>query len=256
MSTENNVTKRHRRKKADLENDLFTAANKIISKYGFTGLTMSRLMKEAKAENAVFYNRYRDMSDFLDKFVRKYDYWLNDSLVFDPENQNAVENVKSVMAGLVDSLLENTSMQKLIAWELNESNFITRRTAQNRDNNSETLIKYFEDNLKNCKISFNISTAILLGGIYYLIIHRQLGTFNQVNYNTPEAIALLKEQLALIVDKVYDDYLEEDGNPNSPTVQIAQKLINNNVSREIIMDSTGLSGETLDKLYERSSNKG
>ena len=39
-------------------------------------------------------------------------------------------------------------MQKLIAWELNENTYVTRRTAQNRDNNSQEVIHYFENQLK------------------------------------------------------------------------------------------------------------
>lgn len=250
MDNQGNTAKRHRRKKVDLEQDLFNAANKIISKYGFTGLTMSRLMREAKAENAVFYNRYRDMNDFLDKFVRKYDYWLNDSLVFDPESANHLDNVKSVMIGLIDSLLENAPMQKLLAWEMNEDNFITRRTAQNRDNNSEALINYFEQGFKDCIINFNVSTALLLGGIYYLIIHRKLAPFNRVDYNTKEGIDLLKKNITLIAERIFQDY-----DNDFHTIQIAKSLIKNNVEYKIVKESTGLSDQLLETLYKESNIK-
>jgi len=249
MDTQDNSTpKRHRRKKADLEQDLFNAANKIIKKYGFTGLTMSRLMREAKAENAVFYNRYKDMNDFLDKFVRNYDYWLNDSIHLDDE-AHPLENAKNIMVGLIDSLLENTTMQKLIAWEMNEKNFITQRAAQNRDNNSRLLIEYFGKTFANSKVSFNVGTAVMLGGIYYLIIHRELGTFNDIDYSTPEGIARLKHDIPLMVEQLYKDHQNDGAENNSKEIEIARRLIKNNVEREIIKDSTGLTDEILDTLY-------
>ncbi len=245
---DNNTPKRHRRKKADLEQDLFNAANKIIKKHGFTGLTMSRLMREAKAENAVFYNRYKDMNDFLDKFVRNYDYWLNDSLQFNSE-AHPLENAKNLMVGLIDSLLESNTMQKLIAWEMNEKNFITQRAAQNRDNNSQLIIEYFEKALANCKVSFNVGTAVMLGGIYYLIIHRELGTFNNIDFSTPEGIAKLKHDIPLMLEQLYQDYQSEGEEDNSKEIEIARRLIKNNVERKIIKESTGLADEILDTLY-------
>lgn len=236
--------KRVRRKKKDLEDDLFKAANTIISKVGFTGLTVTQLLKEAKADPPVFYNRYKDLNDFIDKFVRTYDYWLNDSVSLDEKGLTPIKNAQEILGKLIDSLLDNTCMQKLLAWELNEDNIITRRTSQNRDNNSGHLIEYFEDKLKNCEANFNIGIAILIGGIYYLIIHRKMATFNRVNFDSPETINLLKKNISIIIEKVYNDYDKSQISPNKieqNTLNIAKKLLEQNVDIKIIVQATGLS---------------
>lgn len=240
--------KRVRRKKETLEDDLFKAANTIISKVGFTGLTVTQLLKEAKADPPVFYNRYKDINDFIDKFVRTYDYWLNDSVSLNEKDLTPTKNAQVILGKLIDSLLENTCMQKLLAWELNEDNIIARRTSQNRDNNSGHLIEYFEEKLKNCEVNFNVGIAILTGGIYYLIIHRKMATFNKVNFDSPEGINLLKKTIHIMIDKIYGDYNKSQTSTagvEQNTINIAKKLLNLNVDIKTIQQATELSEEVI-----------
>lgn len=230
--------KRVRRTKEDIEKALFQAAISVIEKVGFQGLTVTSILKEAKADPPVFYNRYKDMNDFIEKFVRNYDYWLNDSIAINIENDAAVDNIRDIMIHLIDELRDNSCMQKLLAWELSDNNFITRRTAQNRDNNSESLIGFFESRFKKADVNFNVATAILIGGIYYLIIHREVGTFNKIDFSTKEGIGLLKSTIAAILSKLFDDSV---ANPSKEVERIAVELMKNGVSIDIIQRSTGLS---------------
>lgn len=200
-----NNKRRKRRTKKDLENDIHNAAIKVISEVGFSGLTATKILQEAQADPPVFYNRYHDISDFIDKFVRLYDYWFNDSISVDLKKGNAVKNIEDIVVGLIDVLYSNDCMQKLIAWELNEDNFITRRTSQNRDNNSASLIEYFNEEFKNSSVNFNVVLGVIIGGIYYLIIHRKLATFNNIDYTKPESLEMLKDNTRLMLRKLFDD---------------------------------------------------
>lgn len=248
----NNVEppKRVRRTKEVIEQEIINAAIKIIESDGFSGLTVTRLLQETKADPPVFYNRYKDINDFIDKFVRDFDYWLNDSVSLNLQEKCPVENVQNIMTNLVDTLCENITMQKLIAWEMNDNNYITRRTAQNRDNNSERLIQFLTDELNGYEVDPHVATAILLGGIYYLIIHRKLATFNKIDYNTEEGIALLKDNIVVIVEKIFVDNKERVSKGiDKKTIEIAKRLIENDVAYDIIKQSTGLSEKTLDSLF-------
>lgn len=230
---------------------MFQAAISVIEKVGFQGLTVTNLMKEAKAEPPIFYNRYKDMNDFIEKFVRNYDYWLNDSIIIDQKSGTAIENIQDVVTNLIDPLIGNVCMQKLIAWELNDNNFITRRTAQNRDTNSEQLILYFENEFKDCGINFNAATAILIGGIYYLVIHREMGTFNKIDFSTNEGIDLLKTTINKILKKIFDDEAPNKlKEANRITINIATELLKNGVSTDIIERSTGLSEKVITSLIK------
>ena len=247
--------RRPRRSKESIEQDITNAAIKIIEQEGYGGLNIRRLLTEANADSPVFYNRYKDINDFIDKFVREFDYWLNDSLSINPKDYNPIQNAQKIMTDLIDSLLGNTCMQKLIGWEMYQENYITRRTAQNRDTNSAQIISYFEEEFKDCKINFNIATAILIGGIYYLIIHRKLATFNRVNFDDAENIEKLKYHIRVITEKIFDDYNKEpsvshtnENEENNKILSVAKKLLENNVDAEIVKASTGLSQEVIISL--------
>lgn len=248
---EKNPNKRYRRTKENVEKDLFQAAINVIGKVGFQGLTVTILLKEAKADPPVFYNRYKDMNDFVEKFVRNYDYWLNDSIVVDSKDSSGIDNIHYILHNLIDQLVDNVCMQKLLAWEMSENNFITRRTAQNRDNNSQPLLHYFGNEFKNCAIEFNPTTAILIGGIYYLIIHREVGTFNQIDFSTKEGIDLLKKTIKNMARKLFDDHnsnLQQENDVETTKINIAVRLIKNGVATHIIEDSTGLSEKRIQLL--------
>ena len=159
------ASQRYRRTRATLEQDIITAAEQLIGEKGFSRLKLTELCEKAKIESPVFYNRYEDIDDFVEKFVRNYDYWLSDNVTLDTKNLSPVENMNHIIQTLIDSLAANPVMQKLIAWELNENTYVTRRTAQNRDNNSQEVIHYFENQLKANDINFNVGCAILIGGV-------------------------------------------------------------------------------------------
>lgn len=114
------VQKRYRRTKKDIEQSLFDAAITSIENIGFNNLTVKALTQEAKIDPPVFYNRYKDMNDFLEKFVRNYDYWLNDNINFNQDNLHPVANAHATINAITESLLNDTCMQRLIAWEISE----------------------------------------------------------------------------------------------------------------------------------------
>lgn len=247
--------KRIRRTKAEIETLLFDAATKIIEKSGFAGLTVTGIIQQAKVDPPVFYNRYTDIEDFIERYVRNYDYWLRDSIDISVRNtDDPIMNIERILNELIDSLVKNVPMQKLIAWEMSEVNHITKRTAQARDLTAGYIIDYFIVSLKDCAIRFDYSLALFIGGLYYLIIHRDLGTFNYIDFSKEESIIELKKNLNMIIHKVFNDYkTPTDINLNKEKQQmkmVARELILNNVDYDIIKNATKLSDTVLKSLYK------
>lgn len=246
--------KRNRRTKSEIEKLLFDAATKIIEKAGFTSLTVTGIIQEAKVDPPVFYNRYVDIDAFLEKYVRSYDYWLRDSIDLSPKEKNPIKQMENILFDLIDSLVKNIPMQRLIAWEMNENNHITRRTAMSRDLTSKYIIDYFIDALKKCSVRYDYSLALFVGGLYFLIIHRKLGTFNYIDFDKPESIDEMKKNLSLIIHKVFNDYntpTESNSNRDKQNdmKMVAKELIINNVDYTIIKKATKLSDSILESLY-------
>lgn len=242
---------RVRRTSQQIDETLFKAAETIIGEYGYHGLSMRTIYQEANTEHAVFYKRFEDLNDFLEKFARRFDYWLNDSIKIDLKD-DPVKNAQKIMSDLVDGLIDNPCMQKLLLWEISEDNYITQRTAQNRDNNCQHLIRYFMEGFKDCEVNFNHAGSILIGGIYYIVLHRKMGTLNLIDYSEEKAMAELKQTIEIVVKRIFTDYNEsaiKAKATGNETVRIAKGLIQKGISYEIIKEVTKLDDRTLKSLY-------
>ncbi len=251
----NNV-KRVRRTAEDIDKDILTAAGILIKEHGFAHVTTSAVLECAKVEPNVFYKRFKDLDDLFDKYVRQYDYWLNDSFNFDKVRFKPIENCENLLLGLVDALNGNEIMQKLLAWEITELNYITERTSSNRERHSHPLIDYFQDTYSDPKLDIRVVSALLIAGIYYLCLHKRLSSFCEVDFNTPEGIELLKNNITEIVKRVYQNSpngIKKGSRPvtppdSNPVYSIAKSLWEQGVDREIILTSTGLTPEELERL--------
>ena len=80
MAEGENKLKRYRRTNADIQADIIKAAESLIKRKGFASMLVTELIKKARIEPLVFYNRYDNLSEFYDEFVKKYDYWFKDVL--------------------------------------------------------------------------------------------------------------------------------------------------------------------------------
>lgn len=71
MAEEENKPKRYRRRNVDIKADIVKAAESLIKRKGFTSMLVTELIKKARIEPLVFYNRYNNLGDFYDDFVKQ-----------------------------------------------------------------------------------------------------------------------------------------------------------------------------------------
>ncbi len=83
-------------------------------------------------------------------------------------------------------------MQKLLIWEVSDSNYITERTAENRERHSQNLVEYFEKTDSDPNINIRVVSALLISGIYYLALHKNISTFCGIDFRSKEGLLLLK----------------------------------------------------------------
>lgn len=234
------MSKRVRRSKQKVEIDIMEATEELVKEVGFNNVTVTGLLQRANIEPNVFYKRYNNIDELLDKFVKQYDYWFanavecgKDSL---PQNE-----IKKLLVGLAKSFYKNDMMQQIILWELTKENNITKKTSANRELYSQSTLNYFAEELKNCDIDFSAATALIIAGIYYLVLHRNISTFCNIDFNSPKGKKALIKVIGNIIDRIY-----EQDKVNT----IALNLLANNVDIDIIAKSTGLSVGAISKLQK------
>lgn len=186
MESENEVkARRPRRSKADIEDAIHKAAVSQIKKKGFSLALVTDIVKRAKIEPVVFYNRYKNLDEFYDTFVKDYDYWLSDLVRDSIENIDSEEAYSNVIEKILNNLLSDDIMTELLRWEVAEGNNITERTARLRTMHAVDIFRNYEEKHAGIGIDVTAVSALLVAGIYYMLLHKDRSSMIGIDINEP-----------------------------------------------------------------------
>lgn len=184
MESENEVkARRPRRSKADIEDAIHKAAVSQIKKKGFSLALVTDIVKRAKIEPVVFYNRYKNLDEFYDTFVKDYDYWLSDLVRDRIENIDSEEAYSNVIEKILNNLLSDDIMTELLRWEVAEGNNITERTARLRTMHAVDIFRNYEEKHADIGIDVTAVSALLVAGIYYMLLHKDRSSMIGIDIN-------------------------------------------------------------------------
>lgn len=202
-----NDSRRKRRTKADIEKDINDAAVKLIAGKGFANVQLTEITREAEIDPPVFYNRYKNLEEFYSEFVKKYDYWLSDKVMKQDaaSAEPSADECAAIMDGLIQELINDPIMLEILRWEVGEGNEVTERTAIFREMlNMQLVFKYkklFRDT--HNPIDIAAFAALMIGGIYYLFLHRDRSSFCGLDLNSPRDIELLRTTVSQLIRLVF-----------------------------------------------------
>lgn len=184
MESENEVkARRPRRSKADIEDAIHKAAVSQIKKKGFSQALVTDIVKRAKIVPVVFYNRYKNLDEFYDTFVKDYDYWLSDLVRDSIENIDSEEAYSNVIEKILNNLLSDDIMTELLRWEVAEGNNITERTARLRTMHAVDIFRNYEEKHAGIGIDVTAVSALLVAGIYYMLLHKDRSSMIGIDIN-------------------------------------------------------------------------
>lgn len=177
---------RIRRTKATITENIRKAAVESVLKCGFSGSLVSEIIKKAKIEPVVFYNRYQNLEEFFSEFVKGYDYWFSDVAKEANKLETPHDQFIALIEGLQECMIEKSVMLELIRWEIAVDNDITKRTASIREMFTLPLAEKYDDLFKNSGIDLVAIATIIVSGLYYLYLHKDRSTFCNIDMNTEE----------------------------------------------------------------------
>lgn len=235
--------RRKRRSNKEIEDAIIEVATQSIIEKGFNGITATGIMQKASIEPVQFYRRYNDLNGFIDEYVKRFDYWFSDVAKSYSNINDDKEQYKKIIYGLLDSLFDNKIMQQLLIWELTEHNPTSIRTARLRELHTLPLCSKYSKIFEKSDIDIVAISAFLIGGIYYLILHKDLSTFSGIDLNKKED----KERLHRAIEQL-SEMLFSSTNPSKESIEIAKKMKADNISTEKIIKYTKLSEELINSL--------
>lgn len=192
--------RRKRRSAKDIEESIINATTYLIENEGFSNLTVTGIIRQAEIEPVQLYTRYDDLNRLIDEYVKKFDYWFSDIVESQRQSSNDKELYINILIGLFQSLSGNKVMQELLKWELANNNETSQRTARLRELHTLPLCQKFSDLFSNTDIDIVTISALIIGGIYYLILHDELSTFSGINLK----IEADRQKIIKAIDKLSD----------------------------------------------------
>ena len=231
MTEELKKPRRPRRTKKSVEKDVMDAITSVIEDVGFNHVTLKEIAFRAKIEASVFYRRYANLEELFEDYTRNYDYWLGGIAASMPKDLGDEAAFKWIMKNLVQALYKNKIMQRLLTWELCDENHVTRRTAVQRETMNQSLIQLLEQRFAGSGMDVNVLTALMISGIYYLIIHQNISKFCNVDFSSKQG----QKRLIGAVDQLVSLFFSEEKHQQEKR-EIAQRLLEAGVSQEVIDD--------------------
>jgi len=229
--------RRKRRSAKDIEENIINAVTYLIENEGFSNLTVTGIIRQAEIEPVQFYNRYDDLNRFIDEYVKKFDYWFSDIVKSQKQSRSNKELYINILIGLFQSLSGNKVMQELLKWELANNNETSQRTAQLRELHTLPLCQKFSNIFSNTDIDIVTISALIIGGIYYLILHDKLSTFSGIDLkkesDRQKVIKAISKLSEMLFTPIPSSITKED-------IDIIIKMKKDNIPVEKIAYYTGI----------------
>ncbi len=236
--------RRKRRTRNDIEASINEAATGLIEERGFHDITVTAIMQKAKIEPIVFYNRYNDLGEFTDDFVKKYDYWFSD-IMKKIENKNDLKTqYASILNNLFDSLQANKMMQQLLRWEVSNNNETTQRTARLREFYTLPLVEKYKKAFEGSPVDIDAVSALIIGGIYYLILHADLSLFAGIDIRAEDG----KRKIHDALDYFSNQFFSGFPFPKTEAEIIAKRLKEKGIALDVIAECTGVKASVIEQL--------
>ena len=196
------------RDKEETKQKLIDAVGQIMIKGGYQDVGVNAVAKEAGVDKVLIYRYFDGLDGLLAAFADQQDYFskLNEFVQM-PENvetkSDAVELSKQVFIGQLRHARENTMLQQILLWELNETNPATQALAEKREAQGVSMLNELGKIVDFEKADFPAIGNLILGGIYYLVLRsRNVKEYSGINLQSDEGWERMEQAIEQIMDMV------------------------------------------------------
>ena len=226
------ITKRERNN-ITAKMDMLNAVKTALIKHGFAKLGINVVAEEASIDKSAIYRYFGNFEGLLSAYIDKQDYWLQSIQQYAPKDKITKELAKKIIREQYEALYNNEELQELIRWEIAERGIISAPITVKREIYSQEILKESRHILDNCGVNFNFLLSIILGGIYYIILHKEKGAFCEVDILHRKQKDELIKTLDWLIDLLFETN-ETQGKMKQIAVNASKKGLTNNDIADIL----------------------
>jgi AcrR family transcriptional regulator len=155
---------------------LITAVGEILKEKGYTELGVNKIALQAKVSKELIYRYFGSLNNLLKAYISGRDYWqpllkdLNDGSLDKPDT---LKLFTELLQNNFRFFFEEKEMQRFILWQISEYNTVLRSISEDRESEGAKLLALTNSHFKDSGINFRAVMALLLGGIYYVVLHAE-----------------------------------------------------------------------------------
>lgn len=190
---------------------LINAVGIVLKEKGYTGLTATNIANKAGLSRRLITTYFDSVDSLIETYVRNKDYWLEASADIGDvisKSEDTRQIIDFLLQNQLDFFYKNTEMQKLILWEISEKSKIMYKVCEDRERLGSEIFKLTDndESIKNKNIDMRAISALLVAGIYYMVLHAKSTDtlFCEIDINEQKGMNRIKNALRFMVDKLYD----------------------------------------------------
>ncbi|XBK18664.1 TetR/AcrR family transcriptional regulator [Pedobacter lusitanus] len=191
---------------------LLNAVGEIIRTEGYKGLGVNNIAAKAKADKKLIYLYFESVDKLVETYVRQKDYWEGftdgiQALIEEHKGNFAEDLASKILVDQFNFFLQADEMQKVILWEISEKNELMREIADAREVMGNELFKLTDPQFENTTVDLRAIQALLIGGIYYLVLHAKSNgsTFCGIDINEQQGQDRIINSLKQVVEWTYTE---------------------------------------------------
>ncbi len=228
--------------------DMLNAVKIALVKHGFVKLGINAVAEESSMDKSAIYRYFEDFEGLLAAYIEKQDYWFQSFEQYTAKEKLTKDLVKNFFKEQYDLLYNHPELQEIFRWELSDKSSLSTPIAVKREIYSEELLEKSQHLLDHCGINFNYLLSIFLGGIYYAILHKDKGSFFEVDISLKKHKEEFFKTMDWLIDLLFDSNATHSRNKT-----IAFNALKEGVSKVGIARILGISVEEVKALLKQPS---
>jgi len=169
--------------KEQTKRKLIDAVGVIIKNKGIKALRISKVAREAEVDRKLIYRYFGNLNNLTEAYIAENDYWMLfadqlNKLSDELQNDDAKIIVTEVLQDMFKFFLKEEETQNLILMELSGTIPMMRSIHNVREDIGQKILQKTDAHFKNSQINFRAVAALLVGGIYYTVLHTKSNGFN------------------------------------------------------------------------------
>ena len=191
---------------------LIEAVGTVIKAKGYTGLSASNISRAAGLDRRLITLYFGTLDTLIETYVRVKDFWLipsktEISMISDNSSGNTRQILDDLLQKQLDYFLNDEEMQKIVLWQISQRTQIMKEVCDERELLSQQFFALSDRELKGREIDLRAVSALMVAGIYYLILHAKStdSLFCEINLSTSDGMERIKKAISLILKKTYEE---------------------------------------------------